>query len=84
MMPAIYDRNADAGIFFGRGSEAGWYSVAQKPRCQKTLQMTGEWLNTTGADQQSPELVADAFALLSCPTPETGKSKFPRSRRFHN
>ncbi|ENT7580753.1 hypothetical protein ACQ4KU_004104, partial [Shigella sonnei] len=22
---------------------------------RKLLQMTGEWLNTTGADQQSPE-----------------------------
>ncbi|HFO3651867.1 TPA: hypothetical protein ACHJQ2_005138 [Escherichia coli] len=26
----------------------------------------------TGSDN----IVADAFALLSCPTPETGKSKF--------
>lgn len=43
---------------------------------RKLLQMTGEWLNTTGADQQSLNIVADAFALLSCPTPETGKSKF--------
>lgn len=24
------------GYSSGRGSEAGWYSVAQKPRCQKT------------------------------------------------
>ncbi len=29
-------------------------------------------------------IVADAFALLSCPTPETGKSKFSPSRRFCN
>ncbi len=46
---------------------------------RKLLQMTGEWLNTTGADQQSRNIVADAFALLSCPTPETGKASFPRS-----
>ncbi|EEX2218845.1 DUF2726 domain-containing protein [Escherichia coli] len=25
-----------------------------------------------------------SIPLLSCPTPETGKSKFPRSRRFCN
>ncbi len=24
----------------------------------------------------------DAFALLSCPTPGTGKASFPRPRRF--
>ncbi len=83
-MPAIYDRNADAGYSSGRGSEAGWYSVAQKPRARKLLQMTGEWLNTTGADQRPRNIVADAFALLSCPTPETEKASFPRSRRFYN
>ncbi len=52
---------------------------------RKLLQMTGEWLNnTTGADQQSRNIVADAFALLSCPTRKREKASFPRSRRFHN
>nr|WLW34874.1 RepA1 [Escherichia coli] len=38
--------------------------------------MTGESLNTTGGLSSHRNIVADAFALLSCPTPETGKSKF--------
>ncbi len=51
---------------------------------RKLLQMTGEWLNTTGADQQSRNIVADAFALLSCQPRKREKASFPRSRRFHN
>ncbi len=47
LMTVIYVRNADAGYSSGRGSEAGWHSVAQKSRARKLLQMTEEWLNKT-------------------------------------
>lgn len=42
---------------------------------RKLLQMTGEWLNTTGLISSHRNIVADAFALLSC-QPGNGKSKF--------
>lgn len=47
---------------------------------RKLLQMTGEWLNTTGLISSPEHRSADAFALLSCPTPKR-ESKFSRSRR---
>ncbi|STU22780.1 Uncharacterised protein [Klebsiella pneumoniae] len=76
-MPAIYDRNADAGIFFLEEvlRQAG-IPLLRSHDARKLLQMTGEWLNTTGLISSPRNIVADAFALLSCPTPETGKSKF--------
>lgn len=39
----------------GRGSEAAGIPLLRSHDARKLLQMTGEWLNTTGADQQSPE-----------------------------
>ncbi len=44
---------------------------------RKLLQMTGEWLNTTGLLSSHRNIVADAFALLSCPTRKREKQVFP-------
>ena len=55
-MPAIYDRNADAGdILLEEVLRQAGIPLLRSHDARKLLQMTGEWLNTTGAVQQSPE-----------------------------
>ncbi len=75
-MPAIYDLERRRRDILLEEVEAGWYTVAQKPRCQKTAADDRRMAEYNRAASAHLNIVADAFALLSCPTPETGKSKF--------
>lgn len=73
------------GYSSGRGSEAGGYSVAQKPRCQKTAaddRRMAEYNRGCSAVTGTSWLTPSRCSVVQPRKRE--KASFPRSRRFCN
>lgn len=68
--------------FLRLAKNQNWAGQKKDDKEVKNRWETGIHLNIMRYFTSDREIVADAFALLSCPTPETGKSRFSPSPAF--